>query len=879
MRPWGSKRLFRFGTRSRDDIRTDIADEVAFHLEMRTAALVQEGIPAEEARAQARREFGSQIAHDAACTVLDVATERRSRITRWVGEAVQDTRVGLRVLRRTPGFAAAAILTLALGIGANTAIYSLLDAVLLRPLPWPEPDRLAVLWETRPDGGTNSASGGAFLDWRAHQTQFSHLVITNPVAMNLREASGTERVSGMEVSHEFLDVLGVPALLGRGFLPEEDRPGGPTGVVMLTEEFWRGRFGGDTGILGRTLILDDEPRVVVGVLPRRAWLFPTDGIFVPAVLRPGTARAGRAEHWGAVFGRLAPGATMASADAELRRIKSQLDAEYPVYKRAWGVRAQPVGEALGTVTRTPMLLLFGAVSLLLLIACANVANLVLARGRHREQELATRAALGAGSSRLVRQLLTESLTLAVIGGGLGVVVAAGVLRVLTMVAADALPIAFAPQLNGRVLGATFLITLATGAVFGLLPAVRARRPSLSIAIGNGGRRSTASGQHRTQSLLVMAQVALTMVLLAAAGLLLRSLANTANVDDGFDAGRVLAFDVSLPVASYRDKEARLAFVAQFLERLRALPGVDRAGAGMGIPFAGGAYGEYFRQPGGSGDEGALGSLDFVSPGFLEALGVRLRGGRLLTDADMAGAGARVAVLNEHAARRFFQPGQAVGQVLSIGGAEWRIVGVVADVVDRRLDGGRRPYAWVPVAFNTSRLSFAVRTSGMPLALVDGVRQELASVDPGVAVAAPRALDRVRAGSMTPRKVVLGLVASFAGAALLLAAVGIYGVMAYVVATRRREIGIRLALGALQGVVIRQVMAGGVPVLIAGLTVGLAGAVAAARLLASELYEVRASDPLVLTVSVVTIASTALLACWLPTWRATRVDPLTSLRSE
>ena len=880
MRPWGTRRLFKFSTRTRDEIRVDIADEVAFHLKMRADALVREGLPAEEAEAQALREFGSQSEHDAACTVMDTRSERRSRVRMWLEETAQDGRVGLRLLRRSPGFAIAAILTLALGIGANSAIYSLLDAVLLRPLPWPQPERLALLWETRPDGGTNNASGGAFLDWRTHQTQFAALAITNPVAINLREASGTERVSGMEVSHGFLDVLGVPALLGRGFLPEEDQPGGPNAVVMLTEEFWRAHYGGDPGILGRTLVLDDEPRIVIGVLPRGAWIFPNDAIFIPAVLRPGTPRSGRAEHWGSVFGRLAPGATMASANAELKRIKAQLDPEYPAYKRAWGVLAQPVGDVLGTVTRAPMLLLLGAVSLLLLIACANVANLLLARGRHREQELATRAALGAGSGRLVRQLLTESLTLSIFGGGLGLVVAAVVLRVLVLATAETMPIAFTPQLNVRVLVATFVVTLATGVLFGLLPALRARRPTLSAAIANGGRRSTAGGEHRAQSLMVMAQVALTMVLLASAGLLLRSLANTASVDAGFDPERVLAFDVSLPAASYRDGAARLAFVDQFAERLRALPGVERAGVGRGIPFAGGATGEYFQRPGASGDETLrLGRLDFVSPGFLEALGVRLRAGRLLDDGDLAGGGARVVVINDTAARRFFPAGEALGQTLRITDGEWRIIGVVADVVERRLDGERVPYAWVPVTFNSGRLSFAVRTDGAPIALVERIRRELAAVDPGVALASPRALDQVRAGSMTPRKVVLGLVASFAGAALLLAAVGIYGVMAYVVATRRREIGIRLALGALQGVVVRQVMAGGVPVLVGGMLLGLLGALGAARLLASELYEVRASDPLVLAVAATTILTTAMLACWLPAWRAARRDPLASLRSE
>jgi len=553
---------------------------------------------------------------------------------------------------------------------------------------------------------------------------------------------------------------------------------------------------------------------------------------------------------------------------------------YPEFKRTWSVRAQPVDEALGLMTRTPMLLLLGAVSLLLLIACANVANLVLARGRHREQEMATRAALGAGSGRLARQLLTESVVLALFGGALGLLLAAAGVRVLRVLAAGALPMSFSPQLNTRVLAASVGVTLVTGLLFGLVPALRARRPELALAINSGGRRTTASGQHRTQSLLVVAQVALTMVLLAAAGLLMRSLANTTRVDPGFDAERVLAFDVSLPRASYEAPETRMAFVANLQGRLRAVPGVIQAGSGQAIPFSGGGSGEYFQRPGTGGDEGlTLGRMDFVSPGYLEALGARVRRGRLISGEDIVGTGVRVAVISETTARRFFPRGDAVGQVLRIQAGEWRVVGVIADVVDRKLDGAPKPFCWVPFVFNSSRLSFAVRTSGAPLALVGSVRRELAAVDPGVALAEPRSLDDTRTDSLTQRKVVLALVGGFAAAALLLACVGIYGVMAYGVATRRREIGIRLALGAVPLAVIRQVLAGGLRQLFAGLALGVCGAVAAARLLASELYGVRAADPTVLVVTALTIGVAAVCACLIPAWRATRYDPLEALRAE
>jgi predicted permease len=880
MRPRGTKRLFRFTSRTAGEIHGDIADEMAFHIEMRVETLRREGLSEADARTQASREFGDPMAHDAACTPIDGRAERRSRWRRLAEECLQDLRVGLRLLLRSPGFAAAAICTLGLSIGANTAIYSLLDAVLLRPVPLPEPDRLALIWETRPDGGTNSASGGAFLDWRRNQTQFDAIVLTNPVAQNLSGRGATEQLKGMEVSHECLQVLGVPALIGRGFLPAEDQPGGPTDVVMITEEFWRTRLGADTAILGQRLVLDDVPRTVIGVLPRDAWMFPTDTFFVPAVLMPGSNRVERSPHWAAVFGRLSKRGTFAAADAELKSIKKRLDGEYPAFKRDWSVRAQPVTEALGVVTRTPMLLLLGAVSVLLLIACANVANLVLARGRQRDQEMATRAALGAGGARLARQLLTESVVLALLGGVVGVALAAAGVRGLRSMTAGALPIALSPQLNLRVLAASAAVTLVTGLFFGLVPALRARRPELSLAINNGGRRATAAGQHRTQATLVVAQVALTMVLVAAAGLLLRSLANTTRVDPGFDAERVLAFDVALPKASYEDPQKRVAFATTMIARLGAVPGIERVGSGQAIPFSGGGSGEYFQRPGTGGDEGlSLGRMDFVSAGYLEALGARVRAGRLIASEDAVGSGARVAVISETTARRFFPAGDAVGQVLRIQANEWRVVGVVADIVDRRLDGERKPFCWVPSVFDSTRMSFVVRTPNEPLSLVGSVRRELAAVDPGVALANARALEATRTGSLTQRRVVLGLVSAFATAALLLACVGIYGVMAYGVASRRREIGIRLALGAVPTTVVREELAGGLRPLVLGLVLGALGAVAAARLLASELYGVDAADPTVLVVTAVTIGTAALAACLIPAWRATRCDPLESLRVE
>jgi predicted permease len=794
---------------------------------------------------------------------------------------ITDFKFAFRSLARVKGLAVTVILTLALGIGANTAIYSVLDAVLLRPLPYPEPDRLMLVSETRADGGANSVSGGAFLDWREHQKTFDALMITTPVSYNLR-GDVPERLNGVEVSHEFLKVLGISPLLGRGFRQDEDRPGGQTNVVMITEDFWRSRFGADAGIVGRTMVLDEVPRTVIGVLPRGAWMVKDYTFFVPVVLTPGGDRGdrgGRSGHWGGVFGRLASTATVASADADLKHVKLQMNPQYPEFKQKWSVVVQPVTEVISGVARAPMLILLGAVSLVLLIACANVANLLLARGCHRQQELAVRAALGASGGRLVRQVLTENLMLALMGGLAGIVVAIVGLEVLRRFTADALPVTLTPRLDVQVLLVSLGITVITGPLVGLLPALRARRPDLSAAMNSGSKGASSGGRQRTQSLLVVAEVALTVVLLASAGLLLRSLAKAASVDPGFTPSRILAFQVSLPDVSYESREKRLAFTGDLLARLRALPGVNGAGTAMAIPFVGGGYGEYFYRETREDNDAVIGRMDFVSPGYLEALGTRLLTGRRFTDADNRIGGPRVAVINEWTMRRFFPKGDAIGQPITVQGQPWQIVGVIADVVDRRLDAPLGAFAYVPTAFNPGQLSVIINTPLDPLSLVATVRAEVARIDAGVAVASPRSLDRAMAESMTQRKVVLALVGVFAAAALLLAAIGLYGVMAYAVATRRREFGIRMAFGAVRRDLISQVLRGGLTLTTVGLLVGLAGAVGVARLLASELYQVKGSDPLVIAGTAATVLAVAILACSVPAWRASKFQPMAALRVE
>jgi predicted permease len=879
MRPWGVKRLFRPPSRTRDQIRRDVDDEIAFHLEMRVEALCREGIDPVSARAQAEAEFGALGASSERLTAIGGTFERRRRLTRYLAELRQDAGIGLRLLRRAPGFAVVAVLTLALGIGANTAIFSVIDAVLLRPLPYPEPDRLMLVSETLPDGSINSVSGGAYLDWIAHEHSFEALVLTHRISMNLRGQGTPERLTGMSVSHGLLDLLRVPPLLGRGFLPEEDRAGGPSHVVMLSEELWRSHFGSDPSIVGRTIVLDEVPRTVIGVLPASAWLLREDRFFIPAVLQPGVEQgAARNSHWATVFGRLAPGVSAARAETELRLIKQRLNPEYPDYKQAWSVRVQPVANVLGEVTRTPMLVLLTAVALVLLIACANVANLLLARGLHRQHELAVRAALGASGGRIVRQVLTENLVLALVGGAAGVLVASEGVRLLTRFGAGATPFAFEPRVDLRVLAFSIVLTVCVGPLVGLLPALRARRLRLSAAM-TGSRGGGSGMKMRTQSALIVAEVALTVVLLSSTGLLLRSLLNTAGADPGFDPARVLAFELSLPDASYGSRDQRLAFADALLGRLRALPGVEAAGTGMAIPFSGGGYGEFVRRPDRDDRDRVSGRMDFVSPGYLEALGTRLIAGRYLTGADNRADGERVAVVNAFTAQRFYPDGTAVGSPISVQGQTWRIVGVIADVVDRRLDMPHRAFAYVPSAFNPGRMSVALRTSLDPLQLVPAVRGAAAAVDPGVAVANPRTLDAAMTESMTERRVVLGLFVVFAVTGLLLAGIGLYGVMAYAVATRRREFGVRLALGATPRGLIRHVLESGLRLAGVGVVLGLALAAGTGPLLASQLYQVGSTD-LAVTLETATVALlVAAAACVVPAWRASRLELTTVLAAE
>jgi predicted permease len=846
----------------------EMAEEMRAHLELEAEARRARGLAPEAARREAALAFGHVESLK--------ETVRDRRLGRWAGQVAQDVRYAIRLLARWPAFSAVVFATIALGVGGTATIFSALDAALLRPLPYPAADRLVRVFETLDTGGRNQVSAGAYLDWREHTRRLESVALIAHTTANLRRGQGTaDRVSGLRVTHDFLRVMGVSPIAGRGFGPDDDRPGGPADVVLLGEGLWRARFAADPAIVGATVTLDEQPRTVVGVVPETAWIEHETQFFLPVAL-DAEDRGQKAGHWAEVIGRLKPGATVADADLELKAIKQRLNGAYPAFKRTWSVGVRGLQDELAQDARPLLVALTAAVSLVLLIACANLANLLLARAWLREREVALRAALGAGGGRLARQLLTESAVLALGGGLAGAGLAALGIDLLASRVVDFLPAAMAPRLDARVVGFALGVSLLTGFLVGVLPAWRARRPNLLETLRREGPTSTPR-RHGAHSLLVIGQVSLTVVLLVSAGLFGRSLVRAIGADPGFTPDRALAFDLSLPDATYPTPERRLAYAETVLARLRAMPNVRAAGTGMAVPFAGGGYGEFLTSTASpQRDDLVLGRVDYVSEGFFEALGARLIAGRFFTADDNRRDARRLAVIDETAARRFFPGTSAVGHTIYFRDP-YEIVGVIADVVDRRLDLAHQPRFYTVQARKPAEFSIVVGTTGDPAAVTQDVARLMRGIDPGVAPVNVRTLDVAMARSMTDRRLVSFVVLLFALAALGLASLGVYGVMAEAVSLRRRELCLRIALGAGRREVIRSVVTGGLALAALGLVLGAGAAVVAARLLRDLLFEVRPSDPWVFGGAVVTIAAVAILASCGPALRATRLDAIAALR--
>lgn len=902
----GIRRLFRLPVRRGAPVAADLDDEIRLHLELRAEQLEKRGMPAAAARAEALRRFGAM---DEARGGLYRAAQRREwsmRAREWLETVGQDARYALRTLRSNPGFAAVAVLTLALGVGANTAFFSVIDGVLLRPLPFREAERLVVVWETDRHSGTTRepAAWPDYLDFARRSTTVRDMAVLLGMEVNLTPATGEPaRLSAVASSAGYFGLVGVRPLLGRGFTPEEDRPGGAR-TVVLGEAFWRARFRGDPGVIGRTIRLDDKAYTVVGVVPagadvgvdqiheQAAYHAPYTGagdvdVWVP--LQAGEADYPRDTHPFFIVGRLAPGAGVEAAQAELGRIGAEVERTYPS-NDGRGVHVEALERVVFGPVRPALLVLWGAVALVLLVACVNVANLLLARGAARAREVAVRTAVGAGLDRLGRQFLVESVVLALLGGLAGIALAWALLRALLVLAPADVPRLGEVGLDGRVLAMTLAVSLAVGIAFGLVPLAQARWVDVARTLRSEGGRGATGGRarRRVRQALVVAELALSVALVVGAGLLIRSFWTVLRSDPGFRAEGVLKAQFELPQSRYPQdfkvwpawKEVH-ALHATVLERARALPGVRSAALAAVHPLDAGFTNSWsvVGREAESGDWPEI-SVRQVTPGYFPTLGIRLLRGRLLEESDDAAAPG-VGVINETAAKRFFAGRDPLGQVIQIWGrVRWRIVGVIADERIHGVTEAAPPALYLPFAQAPGASGvLLVRTAGDPARLANPLRRAIWAVDPGLAVYGVEPLQATLVASVAQRRFTMLVLGAFAAVALLLALVGVHGVLSYTVSQRGAEMGIRMALGATRRDVVALVLRGGIGLALLGTALGIVAALAGTRLLASLLYGVGTLDPLTFLAVPAAVLAAAALASWLPARRATKADPVVALRAE
>jgi putative ABC transport system permease protein len=801
----------------------------------------------------------------------------------------RDLRLALRLARRNPGFTAVAAITLALAIGANTAVFSVVNAVLLRPLPYPDPDRLVVVWEVK-DGRDWLVAPANFLDWQERTTTLDHLAMVQPVAINMAGTGEPERLRGARVSPSFFQVLQVEPALGRGFLPEESEPGADR-VVVLTHGLWSRRFGADPRVVGSRVSLDSTPYEVVGVMPEgfRVGYIGDPDAFVPRGVPPEELTISqRATRKVAVLGRVSPDRTVAEAATELTRIEEQLVAEYPDANAGWGVHLLPVLEDAVGPHRKNLLLVLAAVGLLLLIACANLTNLILARSTGRRRELALRASLGADRRRLARQLLTETALLGLAGGGLGLLLAVGGMRLLTAIGPAHVMRLDQVGLDGTVLVFTLVVSLATGLAVGLVPVMRSGEVDLVRELGEGVVRTAGSRRHhRMRNLLVAAQTAMVVVLLVAGGLLLQSFRKLLAEDPGFVLDRRVSMRIDLPESKYPEPPDVVAFFDRVLERIAGVPAVEGAGSATTLPLEAGMTMElqvFFegRPVPEPADVPSVG-FDLASPGYFETMGIPLLRGRSFAASDRRDA-PPVMMVNQTMAERYWPGEDPVGQRIATAGPEgpWaEVIGMVGDFKRTGLELAPRPEMFKPysqMAFPLRSMRVVVATGGTSAeALAPVLRQAVWEVDRDQPVSALRPLEQVVAESVSRQRFTMLTLGFFAAIALLLGAVGIYGVLSYAVSERTREVGVRMALGAAPGDLRGWIMRQGLAPVLAGLGFGVVAALAFSRLIRSLLFGVGAADPITFAAISALRVAVALAAVWLPARRATRIDPVAALR--
>jgi len=871
----------------------EIVEELSQHLEDRYEQALSRGATEGEAYEAALFELkengllGLEIRRVERPVQQDPVPMGIERGANIIGDLAQDLHYGVRMLVKNPSFTIVAVLALALGIGANSAIFSVVNTVLLRPLPYKNPGRLVMLWEEATHLGfpKNTPSPANFIDWRAQNTVFEAMAAMVERSFNLTGVGEPERFDGRRVSANLFDLLGVQPQLGRAFRAEEDKPG--SRVVILSNGLWQHRFGGDPRVIGQAVSLNGESYTVIGVMPG-SFQFPTrrDQLWVPLAFDAKEA-ASRGNHFLEVIARMKPGVTLQQAQAEMSTIAARLAQQYPEENLRVGSVVTALQEQVVGDIKPALLVLLGAVGFVLLIACANVANLLLARAAARQKEIALRLALGAGRSRLTRQFLTESVLLAVIGGAVGLLLSIAGLRVLKTFIPDTISQAQAISIDAKVLVFTGLVALVTGIIFGLAPAMQVSHLDINDTLKEGGRDAAGGTRgNRIRALLVIGEIAVSFVLLMGAGLLINSFMHLRNLHPGFRANHLLTMKIPLSEVKYPDKERRSPFYAEVLRRVQALPGVQSAAVAGNLPLTYdgdsmpiGIEGRTDPPP----DQRPDVILRVVGPGYFSTMGIPLVRGRDFREQDKDDS-ARVVIVSEKTARHFWPGENPIGKRLKPGSTNrnipWiEIIGVVKDVRQNDFVSEPKMQMYMPYQQLNSFApnALVVRTNVEPLSLAGAVRNAIWAVDKDQPVSNLRSMDEIVSEAVARQRFSMLLLGIFAALAMVLAAVGIYGVMSYSIAQRTREIGLRIALGAQKSDVLKMILRQGLRFVAAGLAIGLAASFALTRVMASLLFGISATDPATFVSISLMLIAVALLASYIPAVRAMKIDPMLALR--
>ena len=885
-----AKRMLSVFCRNQRD--ADLAAELESHLQFHIEDNLRAGMPPEEARRQALIKLGG----------LDQTKEsiRAQATLPWLDSLVQDTRFALRMLRKNPGFTAVAILTLALGVGANTAIFCLVNAVLLKPLPYRNADRLLIVWETNPGlSPHNVVSPPNFLDWQSQNSVFESMSYFADSSVNLTGGALPEQVDVQTVEYNFFDTLGIQPMLGHAFTAANDEPGNDN-VVVLSYALWKGRFGSDPNVIGKHILINGFSSSIIGVAPENFDLYIAGGsltgehpqLWAPFVLPPALKNRSTSGRFLTVVARLKSGVEIAQAQAQMNTIAARLARSYPSKDRGWGVALVPIRREISGNVRPALLLLAGAVGLVLLIACANLSSLLLARATRRRKELAIRAALGASRPRIARQLLVENIALAALGGTCGLALAVFAARAVLQTTPAGLFDLRAIPIGVSVFLFTLGASLVAAILFGFIPSFVLAHSEISASLGSSSRGNSVGVAGRSaHNVFIVTEIALALVLLVGSGLLVQSFLRLVAVNPGFNAGHLLTFKVQLPAQRYTTDEARTVFFRDLLDKLDAVPGVRSASAENLPPFSGfplWGVATSVLLPGQSAQltiaQRAPTAVRVVGANFFRTMEIPVIQGRAFSPAELASE-KHVVVINQTFANKYFPGANPIGQKITINMKDDRdapseIVGVVADAHESDLAAQAYPLIYWPYPELTySSMSILVRTAGNPLAVVSAAREAVLKIDKDEPISAVAAMDQLVSDSLARSRLAALLLTSFAGISLLLASIGIYGLIAYSVAQRTHEIGIRIALGASRGNVLGLAMGQGLKLAAIGSVIGLAGALGLTRFLGGLLYGVASNDPLTFIVVPFTLVAVALLACYIPARRATRIDPVAAMRCE